>query len=141
MGLSTVKLLTAQLSFDPLLRREVVRIKLPKLSSATVEFLQIALGRIVSLIVITELQEPVFPVRSVTTKVTFAFPIFPQLKVELFRETVDIPQLSVDPLLTWVVEIAAVPVVLKKTVTFLQNAVGGSVSRTVTIEAQLEEFP
>ena len=79
---------TVQLSVELLFTCAVVIVAVPEPFRAAVTFLQMALGRIVSAMVITERQVEEFPLLSVTVKVTLFAPTFPQVKEEGGMDTV-----------------------------------------------------
>ena len=117
------------------------RVTVPKISRKTVAFWQDKTGGVVSLTetVAPQLEELAFA--SVTVRITEFAPRFPQLKLELDKANELILQLSEEPLLTCAVFMVPFPDPFKTTVTFWQIAFGKIVSRTVTTELQLDEFP
>ena len=81
------------------------------------------------------------PFTSVTDKITVCEPTLVQLKVLLLRDMLAMPQTSALPLFTVVVGKLAFPALSNCTVTFLQIAVGGVISWTVTVAPHVLEFP
>ena len=69
-----------QLSVEELFTCPLVIEPVPAPFSTAVTFRQMAVGEIVSAMVITERQVDVFPLLSVTVKVTLFAPTFPQVK-------------------------------------------------------------
>ena len=88
-----------------------------------------------------ELQVAVFPLASVKVRVTAFEPTFTQVNVVGLAVLEMIAQLSVEALSICSAVMFAVPMALSCTETFWQIAFGRMVSRTVTVPAQVDEFP
>ena len=87
---------------------------------------QVITGAVTSFTVTTEVQVELFPLPSVTVKVTvFIAPTLLQSKVVLFRDNVTGEQLSEDPLSTIEGVIVTLPLASRLTDIGLQLAVGG----------------
>ena len=130
-----------QASEEPLFTSAAVIVAFPVASKETVMFRHNAVGETVSSTVTVELQVAVFPLVSVTVKMTVFVPTSEQLKLlgETDREA--IPQLSVDPLSTSAAEIVALPAASNETVILEQLATGFTISSTVTVAVHVELFP
>lgn len=128
-------------SFDPLLTCVAVIEVVPEAFSGTVIFLQSAVGGTLSTTVTVAVQVETFPLLSVTVNVTVFEPILAHVNVDGETESEAIPQASFDPLFTCAAVIEAVPAAFRFTVTFLQRAVGGVLSITVTVAEQVDELP
>ena len=99
------------------------------------------MGLVVSTTEMEEAQVAVFPLLSVTVRVTEFVPTFRQVKLELDNTSVAMPQLSVELLFTCALVIEPVPDPFRMTVKLLHKGTGGRTSLTVTIELHEFEFP
>jgi len=94
-------------------------------------------GLILSSTVTVDVQVAVFPAPSVTVSTTVFVPRFVQLKVVLSRLKTGIPQLSELPLSMSAVVMVAFPAASNWTVMFLHEAMGTTLSVTVTSKEQV----
>ena len=137
----TVRVPRPQLSEEPLFTCAAVKAAFPLPFNCSTTSRQRAVGAVLSRMVTVPVQVEVLPLPSLTVKITVLGPTFEQLK--LLWETdcgVGVPQLSVEPLLSCeAVMVALLP--LKFTVMFWQRAVGGVLSRTVTVAVQVAVLP
>jgi hypothetical protein len=137
----TDKDVTEQLSVEPLFSWAAVILAVPDKFKSTEIFWQMAVGATLSITVTVAVQVAVFPFTSVTVKVTVLAPKSEQSNEEGETDNEAIPQLSELPLFTCAAVTLAFPDASKATVTFWQIAVGGIISLTVTIPAQVAVFP
>jgi hypothetical protein len=94
---------------------------------------QVIDGAWLSFVVTNAVHVDVFPVASDTVKVTVTgVPVLAQSKLNIFKDKVEIAQLSVELLLTIAGVIEASPIVSKVTEIFWQIALGDIKSTTVT---------
>ena len=101
-----------------------------------------AVGAILSSTVMEDVQVFVLPELSVTVKVTvFAVDKFVQSNVEGLTAKLAIPQLSVLPLFTSLAVIDPSPLASNCSVKSWHDAIGSSVSFTVTVKVQLAVLP
>ena len=89
-----------QLSEDPLFTCDAVSDAVPLLLRYRVTFWQEAVGLMVSSTVTVEVQDLLLPDPSVAVNVTVFVPRFAQPKEVWLRDSVGVPQLSEEPLLT-----------------------------------------
>jgi len=82
-----------------------------------------------------------FPFTSVTVSVTVFAPTLAQVKELGVTDMLAIPHASELPLLIWAAAKVAVPDEFRFTVMFWQIATGLTLSTTVTVAVQVEEFP
>lgn len=103
---------------------------------------QVITGGVTSFTVTTEVQVELFPLASVTVKVTvFVAPTLLQSKVVLFRDKVTGEQLSEDPLSTIEGVIVTLPLASRLTDIGLQLAVGGVWSTILSVKLVWLTFP
>lgn len=102
---------------------------------------QVTVGFWLSTTLTTAVHVAEFPPKSVTVRVTVLLPTFAQVNDVGLATMLAIAQLSVLPLPMLAAVILAVPVPLSTTVRFWQTAVGGVVSKTVTVAVQVLVFP
>jgi len=130
-----------QASELPLLTCAALIVAVPPLLRFTEIFWQTATGGVTSLTVTTAVQVDTFPFTSVTVSVTVFAPTLEQLNVVGETLTNAIPQLSKLPLLICDDVMLAVPDEFRFTEIFWHIAVGSTLSSTVTVAVQVEEFP
>ncbi len=91
------------------------------------------------MIIVEQVDE--LPLTSVTVKTSVFAPTSAQTKLVWLSGKLAIAQLSELPLLTAAAVVEPLPVLFSCTVTFWQTAIGGTVSRMVTMAEQVEELP
>src|SRR5688500_8959496 len=104
-------------------------------------FWQIAVGATLSSTVTVAVQVEVFPLTSVTVKVTVFGPTLAQVKLVISKARLWIPHASLLPLSICAAVIVALPDASNCTVMFWQIAVGAILSSTVTVAVQVDVFP
>ena len=104
-------------------------------------FLVITTGLTVSDTVTVAVPVLIFPLTSVTVKVTVLFPIFEQVKLLGEIVLVDIPHASLEPLSICDAVIVLFPVASNCTEMFCVNTTGLTVSDTVTVAVPVFIFP
>ena len=90
-------------------------------------------GEVVLITVTTAVHVAILPLASVTVSVTVLFPTFVQLKVLGETDNDMVPQLSELPLSTCDAASVALPVASRARVTFLQDAIGATLSVTSVV--------
>src|SRR5438876_5122465 len=119
-------------SWLPLFTSAAVMLALPLASNCTVMFLHSAVGNTLSTTVTIALHVATLSLLSVTVSLTVFGPTLAQVNALLSMARLLIPQASLLPLLTSAAVMLAFPVASSCTVMFLHDAMGGTLSSTVT---------
>src|SRR4030042_413846 len=139
--ISMVRFAIPQASLLPLLMSAAAIVTLPVASRYASISWQLAIGDIVSLTVTIELHVLLFPLTSVTVRITTFGPISAQVKSVISRLRLKMPQASEEPLFISAGRIVEFPVASHWVVILLHAATGGILSSTVTSAVHMITFP
>src|ERR1043165_3606632 len=139
--ISSDEIAMPQASVEPLSTCPAVIVAVPKASSCTVMFWQLATGAILSSTVTVAVQVEVFPFTSVTVRVIVLGPTLLQSKALISSVEDVVPQASVEPLSISAAVIEALPVASNCIVMPWQLTTGLIVSITVTAASQVAVLP
>jgi len=131
----------AQLSKVPLSTFEGTILATPLTSKSIVMFLVITVGAMLSWTVTIAVWEALFPLTSITVKITVLSPTLVQSKEVISNEVLVILQLSKEPLSISEGIILATPFAFSSTTIFLVITVGAILSCTVTVAVWEALFP
>ena len=134
--MSSVVLLIAQLSEEPLSMSPAVMVAFPLASRKTLMLWQTAVGAVESTTVTVEVQEELLLLASARFRVTVLEPISEQLKLLLLSVLLLTEQLSLEPPSMSLTVMEALPEASRKTLILLQTAAGAVESSTMIVVVQ-----